>query len=247
MENKTLVLIMAAGKGARISSVLNEDEPIKPMIRYNGQRLIEHVIKSTSTLPFDKSVLSFDSPKFDSLDKLVKDNGLILLKQRANQGMPMIYVLARQYYSLHDPNYFKQFDHIMMMPSDVILEEVDLEDFYQLHIDNLDPKFPRQVTMLCADGKNYQSKVDFLRLEGNRVVSLKKILKNSEENYISSYQAGIHLITKAVFENPIEGMLKNMFGYNFNYVRVIRYATDGRWKNFGNLDDLLRYRKDGDK
>ena len=48
---------MAAGKGSRIKSVFNESEPIKPLIRYNGKRLIEYVMDSISGLSFDNFLL----------------------------------------------------------------------------------------------------------------------------------------------------------------------------------------------
>src|SRR3989338_552087 len=243
---RNLIFIMAAGRCSRLNSIYTEEEPIKPLIKYKGKTLFEHVTDSLKSLPFDRAVLSFDSKNFEMLDKIASEDGFEILKQKAFQGLPMIYILARQYHLSCDSDYLKGFDNILMVPSDVLLEGVDMTDFYNFHLKNFNPNFPRQVSMLSIDGKKNGGKADFLKIDGVEVKDLIKRNFSARRNlssYIASYQAGVHWITKDVFSNPIVGLIRNLPNFDFNYTRVLRYETQGSWKNFGCLEDLLKVRR----
>jgi len=47
MKNKTLALVLAAGKGSRVMHLLEEDEPVKAMIKIGEKRLIDLVLENS--------------------------------------------------------------------------------------------------------------------------------------------------------------------------------------------------------
>ena len=83
MVYKTLGLILAAGEGSRVQSVLEEDEPTKAVIKIGDERLIGKSIYFLEGVVSETVVLSFPSITYESLDQIVQEKGLKVLKQKA--------------------------------------------------------------------------------------------------------------------------------------------------------------------
>ena len=125
MAHKTLALILAGGKGSRVKHLLNEDEPVKAMIKAGNKRLIDLVLDSLEGVDARTAMLSYPSEQYQSLDELAESREVKVLKELASHMkvpylLELPLVLLAQYHLSQDSKYLKSFDSIITLPYDVV-------------------------------------------------------------------------------------------------------------------------------
>lgn len=136
---KNLGLVLAAGKGSRVEHLLDSDEVVKPMLKIKNNRLIDFSLEALEKLDVEGAVLSYPSSEYEELDKRVKECGFKVLKQKAEHRkvfylFELPRILLTQYHRSCDSGYLRSFDNILTIPSDLILEGVDLEGMLEFHM-----------------------------------------------------------------------------------------------------------------
>ncbi len=231
MEYKTLGLILAAGQGSRVSSLLNREEPVKAMLRVGKQRLIDYVIQCTSKLGIDMAVLTYPSPEYKSLDRKVLEDGIKVIKQNVKQRklptlLQLPYLLIPLYHFSNERSYLQSFDSIMILPCDIVFERVNLEKMVEFHNSRLKNPNERQLTILSKKGVDDNTYL--FKMDGEMVIAMKKYEAVELDGYEASTQAGVYLISKGLLKNPFAILLG--FGNN----NVYRFLTEGKWTDYGN-------------
>lgn len=242
MKHKTLGLILAAGRGSRVQSVLMPDEPVKAMLKIHGKRLIEHAINFLGDAVDEEAVLSFPSPEYQTLDALVESKNIRILKQRGrHKKLPTMlelpYLLFMQYYFSPDREFLQGFDSILTMPCDLVFQDVDLRQMLDFHYEKLQNPAHCQITFLASDSLDEKKPTWFL-CRDSRVYKMKTSRpKSSEKEYIASRQAGVYIFSR--------GMLKHLYRIllGFRWNTAYRYSTTGSWIDFGDSQNVLKSRK----
>ncbi len=239
--SKVLALILAAGEGSRVAHLYNEDEPVKPMLKVGKERLIEKALHVLDPLPIEKAVLSFPSEKYNSLHSLVEERGVKLLLQKAKQRklptlLELPYILLWQFHFSKDKEYLQSFDHILTLPSDLILNSDDLAGLVDLHTTNDLPKLKRRITILSRT-KREDERGDIFLMEGDRILKRLSYSEPTPERCRATHQAGVYLFSKALLKNPLAIML------GMRYTMGKMYLTKNEWEDFGNPDNVERARR----
>ena len=237
MTHKTLGLLLAAGEGSRVKEVLTADEPIKPLIKVNGRALIEHSLSYVLGVTDEVVVLSFPSAEFKPLDdKVSQYEGVKVLKQKAKRRklpslLELPYVLLTQYHFSADRDYLHEFDAILTMPCDLVFDGVDLSELVNFHHEHLQNPNGRQITLLSKSelgGGNSQ----LFKMDGGRVVGMRRFAGEAVDGYESSTQAGVYVFSRGILRNP----LSLLFG--FKAVAVYNHLTSGTWIDYGNPQNV---------
>jgi len=241
MVYKTLGLILAAGEGYRVQNVLGEDETSKAMIKIGDERLIDKSIHFLEGVVSETAVLSFPSIPYESLDKIVQEKGLKVLKQKAkHRKLPTLlelpYILFMQYHLSLDRNYLQDFDSILTMPSDLVFENVDIGRMVDFHNARLKTPHNRQITILSREGTN-GGRADMFKIDVDRIMGMKKYEGQKLDGYNVSRQAGVYIFSQAILKHPYWAL----FGFKHN--DVYRYLTQGSWLDFGNPETILNMRR----
>jgi len=233
MSNKTLALVLAAGEGSRVKCFLNDDEPVKAMIKLGEKRLIDRVLDSLDEIEAEKAVLSYPSIEYESLDKRVKERGVKVLKQSTKQRiLPNLFqlpwILITQYYFSDDREYLKSFDSIMTLPCDIVIDGNEVNSILKFHEYNLMHPSQIQITILSRYGPYEGGNAAVFKMDGYRIVGVKSHSYHTK-GYEVSTQAGIFVFSKGVL-NPISS---NISGF-----KVLRYLTEAHWTDYGNPKTL---------
>jgi len=241
MVYKTLGLILAAGEGYRVQNVLGEDEPTKAMIKIGDKRLIHKSIHFLEGVVSETAVLSFPSISYESLDKIVQEKGLKVLKQKAkHRKLPTLlelpYILLMQYHLSSDRSYLQDFDSILTMPSDLVFENVDIGRMVDFHNANLKTSHNRQITILSREGTE-GGRADMFKIDGYRIIGMRKYEGQKLDGYEVSTQVGIYIFSRGILKHPYWVLL------GFNHNDVYRYLTQGSWIDFGNPENVLNLRQ----
>lgn len=242
MGNKTLGLLLAAGEGSRVRVVLEADEPVKPLIKLDGRRLIDHSIASVIDIVDEVAVLSFPSSEYESLDEGVRQyEGVKVLKQKAkHRKLPSLlelpYFLLTQYHFSGDRRYLQGFDSILILPCDLVFENVDLSALVDFHNNRLQNPNIRQITLLSkreSGGGNTQ----LFKMNGDRVIGMKKFEGREFEGYEASTQAGVYIFSRGILRNPLSALL------GFRTVSVYNHLTSGAWTDYGDPTNVAASRQ----
>jgi len=232
MEHKTLALVLAAGEGSRIKHLLQDDEPVKPMLKVGKRRLIEIVLKEAEKVGDETAVLTYPSELYESLDQLVRNKGIRILKQKAKHRklphlLELAYIIRKQYLSA-DQGYLASFDSIATFSSDIVFigTGTDFKAMADFHKQSLSSPNDRQITILSkkrAEGRTYNFKV-----ENGRLTSVQWLSTKPAEGYYPYVSPGVYIFTRAV--------LKNSFGFllGLDYNKVLIFETKGTWIDYGN-------------
>lgn len=244
MSNRTLALVMAAGKGTRIKKYLSEDEPVKPLVKIGEKRLIDLAIGQLDDLPVLSAVLTYPSAEYNALDDWIRHfypNARLLYQHATHKDLPPVlefaYVLLSQYHLSRDRSFLKGFDAIMTLPADLVLSGVKLDEMIDFHYSNMGPCAGRQMTMLSRDIMlDSTQRVDLFKMDGSRIIRMKRSKEKEIEGYAPSAQAGVYIFSRNLLNNPL--MLFGRFRFN----SVLRYRTEGSWIDYGLPENLNRVR-----
>jgi len=239
MIYKTLALVLAGGEGSRVKHLLQEDEPVKPMIKVGKKRLIEIVLEEAVKVGDETAVLTYPSGLYKSLDLLSQNKGVKVLKQKAkHQKVPHILELARiirKQYNSQDGGYLTSFDSIMTFASDIVFIGVDFKAMVDFHNQNLSSPNERQITMLSkkmTGDRTYNFKV-----EDGRLTSVQWFSNKPAEGYQPYVSPGVYIFSRAILKNP----WAFLFGLDYN--KVLIFETSGSWIDYGKPETLTRLRK----
>lgn len=246
MPHKTLALVLAGGEGSRVRHHLQEDEQTKPMIRTSKDgdtRLIDLILDSIECLDAEKAVLSYPSEEFAELDRRVAKRTRVLKQWAANRkfirSLPHLlelpYILLTQYHWSEDRDYLQSFDSILTAPCDIVLNGVDLGDFLRFHYEHLESPVQKQVTILSRLDR-YSGRAALFKMDGSRIVGLRRYRGFPLVGYEVSTQAGIYLVSKGSLKTP-EVVLP------LRHNKFLRYLTHGDWIDYGNPETLQRLRE----
>lgn len=239
MSHKLLWLVLAGGEGSRVRHLLKEDEPTKPMINISGKRLIEIALEEAGKIECEPAVLTYPSELYESLDKLIEQKGVRVLKQQAqHRKLPHLlqlpYIIRSQYRS-PDCEYLASFDSILTYACDIVYDGVDFRAMVDFHNRNLASPDERQITILSkrgVHGRAYNFKV-----ESGRLTSVKWFSSQQAEGYNPYVSSGVYIFSGAVLKNPW-GLLLGL-----NYNKVLIFETEGSWKDVGNPQVLKAIRQ----
>ena len=241
MGNKILGLLLAAGEGSRVRGVLEADEPVKPLIKLGGTRIIDRSIASVVDIADEVAVLSFPSAKYKPLDDIVRQyEGVKVLKQKSkHRKLPSLlelpYVLLTQYHFSGDRRYLQGFDSILTLPCDLVFENVDLSALVDFHNSKLQNSNRKQITLLSkreSEGGNTQ----LFKMDDGRVIAMKKFEGREVEGYEASTQAGVYVFSRGFLRNPLRALL------GFRAVSVYNHLTSGTWTDYGNPANVVASR-----
>ncbi|MCZ6692299.1 MAG: hypothetical protein O6939_00210 [Bacteroidetes bacterium] len=240
MSYRTVGLILAAGEGTRVRSILEEDEPVKGMIKIGNSRLIDLAIDFLDGAPTEIAVLSFPSEEYSTLEKRVNERGLRILHQQAKHKkisrlLELPYILIMQYFFSKNKEYFRGFDSILTMPSDLVYENVDIGGMVRFHNSKLGDPLDSQITILSKRGVS-EGRRDLFKMDGDRIVGMRKYKGQEIGDYEVSTQAGIYIFSKGILRNPLRVLFK------FKYNRIFRYLTSGTWVDYGSHENVVKAR-----
>ena len=230
MEHKTLALVLAAGEGSRVKHLLKKDELVKPMLKVGKRRLIEIVLEEAEKIGDETAVLTYPSELYESLDQLVRNKGIRILKQKAKHRklphlLELAYIIKKQYLSA-DQEYLASFDSIATFCSDMVFIGSDFKAMVDFHKQNLSSPNDRQITILSkrgAEGRTYNFKV-----ENGRLTSVQWFSSKPAEGYYPYASPGVYIFTRAVLKNPFGFLL------GLDYNKVLIFETTGKWIDYGN-------------
>ena len=239
MSHKLLWLVLAGGEGSRVKHLLKGDEPTKPMINISGKRLIEIALEEAGKVDCETAILTYPSELYESLDRLIEQRGVKVLKQEAqHRKLPHLLQLPhimRSQYRSPDGEYLASFDSILTYACDIVYDGVDFRAMVDFHNSNLASSDERQLTILSkrgAHGRAYNFKI-----ENGRLASVKWFSSQQAEGYAPYVSPGVYMFSRAVLKNPW-GLLLGL-----NYNKVLIFETEGSWKDVGNPQVLKTMRQ----
>jgi NDP-sugar pyrophosphorylase family protein len=205
-----LILLLAGGKGTRIKHLLDDDEKIKPMLKVERKRLIDHVLHTVSDIDADKKVLTYPSREYDILNTHLRKKNIPMLFQRGKQRkLPTIlelpYLLFMQYFLSDSKKELRSYDAILTMPCDILTHKDEMEEFIarwkktsrpgikEIHL------FSRETP--CCDSGDYFMKDS--RDVITRYRSKKPKEYDSDSAWIHAHQSGIYIFSANLLRNPL--------------------------------------------
>lgn len=257
---KTLALVMAAGEGKRIKPLLEEDEPLKPLIKVESLRLIDFVLGIAreqirgNDKEIDARVLTYPSSKYDALDDYVKEMGFQTLKQKAPHvsdslipsSLQPFYILFWQYLFPQD-SYLRGFDSIMTFPADHLWRDVNFAEMIEFHNQGLGQN-EKRLTLLSRKyerGDEQQRKIELFRLDKDRIRGYKKWegeIPEGYERYISPPQ--VYILSRELLAHPFSFFSAFLSNFRIGNVRAYLYETQGNWVDAGTPEILQQIRQE---
>src|SRR3989338_2775962 len=237
MAYKTLGVVLAGGKGTRVEKLYTADEPIKPLLRIHGQRLIDYPLNALVEVVDEIAVVSYKSYQHERMDDHVRrthPRARVLhqtvphkeLEQKQWAFLSIIHSQMQQ-----NPSYLSAFDSVMTLPCDMVFERELLEEVLQAHqkyegrdsgiITMLSKRSPGEGDrkyLLTASNKS-------LAVDNERVIV---VSPNPMPGYSGSTQAGVWVFSAHVLEHDF-GDVPNFW----ERVPVYRHLTKKPWKDFG--------------
>ncbi len=239
MTSNNLGILLAGGEGSRVRHLLEEDEPVKPMIKVGERRLFEHNLDLLRSANLLTAALTFPSEKYVSLDKMLNEREVRVLKQKASHlNLPSVLelpvILLAQYHFSSDSSYLKGFDSITTVPCDIVFENLDFNEVVRFHDGRGERNY--QVTIILGENSNNTRKSLF-RLDGNRVTGYKKYNGVEEKGYVALSDPGVYFFSHDILNRPFSAAL------NMNDIRVNAFITQAKWKDYGNPENLMKLRR----
>jgi choline kinase len=234
----TLGLILASGEGKRIEEFYTQEEPIKPMIKVKGKRLIQHQIDTISTSVDEIAVLSGNSEKYQGLEDLVKKHGAkIIYNHFRNKDNKNVFYWIKMLFAQsgnfsENRDYFNCFDSVMVLPCDKIFEEVNFQEYILQHNSNrINNSNKPKATTLSKLGRtrNGSYKIVDLRKSG-KITRMDKCSKQYSGEFVTT-QSGVWTFSKEFFQYPVSSILKAYF--SIHNVDLYQHITLGNWEDFG--------------
>ena len=241
-------LIVAAGEGKRLRPLT--DKIPKPMIEIGDERLIDKVM---TALPegIERTVLLKRSRKFQEFEEYLRrkygfDDNHILYQDKitSSQYLPrklsLSELLLAYYLAFFPPSlsrnskHIRQFDPVIIVPADIIVEGLDYLDMLRFHNQN-----EADITMPVKEKFVTGSNTRIYTVEDKRIVAASDYVHEPLERKLDSdercYTAeGAYVLGKRFFDLPLDKLLrkdhrKPPFEGAYRSLKFVPYEGNFRW------------------
>lgn len=244
-EEKTLSLVLAAGKGKRLLP-LTENMP-KALLDARGRKMIDYVFdiipESTSL-----AVLIKNEPKFDSLrDYLITHPRKPKILYQNNNFYysvfpSMLFILFQQCQKSENSRYLQKFDRFVLLPTDILIENINLTDILRFHKER-----NSHLTLINSDRKQEGSSTKIIKVNRDRIFEIKSTSLFEKERRIGgsevySTHTGIYVVEKSLLNQKLSTILfYYMSGLGYRKFKIFRYPLDCFWIDLGNKEAFEKY------